>query len=124
MSDLLIKKEELYQTLKKRKHETDQIDGKYIEEEDINELIIKNETEKFIKLFEKVFSSEEEQQLDSEDGLVQEIFSGVIIRIKEKLKSINKSQILKFIFNFFVKETDTKIIDDKDKSDGALKTKY
>ena len=99
MSDLLITREELYQTLKKRKHETDQIHGKYIEEEDINELIIKNETEKFIKLFEKVFSSEEERQLDSEDGLVQEIFSGVIIRIKEKLKSINKSQILKFIFN-------------------------
>ena len=43
MSDLLITKEELYQILKEKKHETDQIDGKYIEkEEDINELIIKS----------------------------------------------------------------------------------
>ena len=121
MSDRLITKEELYQILKKRKHETDQIDGKYIEkQEDINELIIKNEAEKFLELFEKVFSSEEEEeQLDSEDGLVQEIFSGIVVKIKEELKLINKSQILKFIFNFFVKETDTKNIDGKDKSDSA-----
>ena len=64
-------------------------------------------------------SEEEEEQLDSEDGLVQEIFSGIVVKIKEKLKSINKSQILKFIFNFFVKETDTNNIDGKDKSDSA-----
>ena len=43
MSDLLITKEGLYQILKEKKHEIDQIDGKYIEkEEDINELIIKS----------------------------------------------------------------------------------
>ena len=114
MSDLLITKEELYQILKKRKQETDQIDGKSIEDEDINELIINNEIEKFFELFEKVFSSEEEEeQLDSEDGLVQDIFSGIIVKIKEKLKSLNKSQILNFIFKFFVKEPDTNSIDGK-----------
>ena len=36
MSDLLITKDELYQIIKKRKRETDQEDGKNIEEEDIN----------------------------------------------------------------------------------------
>ena len=60
MSDLLITKGELYQIIKKRKVETDQEDGKKIEEEDINELIIKNEAEKFMELFDKVFSDEEE----------------------------------------------------------------
>ena len=115
MTDLLITKEELYQILKKRKQETDQIDGKSIEDDDINELIINNETEKFFELFEKVFSpeKEEEEQLDSEDGLVQDIFSGIVLKIKEKLKLFNKSKILNFIFKFFVKEPDTNNIDGK-----------
>ena len=102
MSDLLITKGELYQIIKKRKLETDQVDGKKIEEEDINELIIQNETEKFIELFDKVFSDEEEQ-LDSEDGLVQDLFTGIVLKIKEKLAKLgssNKSQLLNFIFKF------------------------
>ena len=102
MSDLLITKDELYQIIKKRKLETDQVDGKKIEEEDINELIIQNETEKFIELFDKVFSDEEEQ-LDSEDGLVQDLFTGIVLKIKEKLAKLgssNKSQLLNFIFKF------------------------
>ena len=62
MSGLLITKGELYEIIKKRKIssidegvETDQEDGKKIEE-NINELIIENEAEKFIELFEKTFS--------------------------------------------------------------------
>ena len=90
------------------------MDGKSIEDDDINELIINNETQKFFELFKKVFTSEEEEeQLDSEDGLVQDIFSGIVLKIKEKLKLLNKSQILNFIFKFFVKEPDTNNIDGK-----------
>ena len=113
MSNLLITKEDVYQILKKRKQENDQIDGKSIEDDDIIELIINNETEKFFELFEKVFTSEEEEQLDSEDGLVQDIFSGIVTKIKEKLKLFNKSQVLNFIFKFFVKEADVNNIDGK-----------
>ena len=113
MSNLLITKEDVYQILKKRKQESDQIDGKSLEDDNINELIINNETEKFFELFEKVFVSEEEEQLDSEDGLVQDIFSGIVTKIKEKLKLFNKSQVLNFIFKFFVKEPDTNNIDGK-----------
>ena len=113
MSNLLITKEDVYQILKKRKQENDQIDGKSIEDDDIIELIINNETEKFFELFEKVFTSEEEEQLDSEDGLVQDIFSRIVTKIKEKLKLFNKSQVLNFIFKFFVKEADTNNIDGK-----------
>ena len=124
ISDLLITKGELYQIIKKRKLETDQIDGKKIEEEDINELIINNETEKFMELFDKVFSDEEEQ-LDSEDGFVQDLFAGIVLRIKEKLANLgsnNKSQLLNFIFKF-VKEVVTKS-NGEDKSSSAKKTKY
>ena len=123
MSDLLITKGELYQIIKKRKVETDQEDGKKIEEEDINELIIKNEAEKFMELFDKVFSDEEEQ-LDSEDGLVQDLFTGIVLRIKEKLAKLgssNKSQLLNFIFKF-VKDVVTN--SGEDKSSSASKTKY
>ena len=105
--------EDVSEILKKRKQESDQIDGKFLEDDNINELIINNETEKFFELFEKVFSSEEEEQLDSEDGLVQDIFSGIVTKIKEKLKLFNKSQVLNFIFKFFVKEADINNIDGK-----------
>ena len=113
MSKNLITKEEVYQLLIKRNQESDQIDGKSLEDDNISELIINNKTEKFFKLFEKVFSSEEEEQLDSEDGLVQDIFSGIVTKIKEKLKLFNKSQILNLIFNFFKKEADINNIDGK-----------
>ena len=113
MSKNLITKEEVYQILKKRNQESDQIDGNSLEDDNINELIINNKTEKFFKLFEKVFTSEEDEQLDSEDGLVQDIFGGIVTKIKEKLKLFNKSQVLNFIFKFFVKEADINNIDGK-----------
>ena len=117
MSNHSITREELYQTLKKRKVKTDQVDGHSAEHKDLNEQIINNETEKFLELFEKVFSSEEEEEeehLDSEDGVVQDIFNGIVLKIKEKIKSVNKSKILSFIFNFFIREpTDTNTIDGK-----------
>ena len=61
MSNHFITKEDVSEILKKRKQESDQIDGKFLEDDNINELIINNETEKFFELFEKVFSSEEEE---------------------------------------------------------------
>ena len=113
MSNLIITKEDVYEILKKKKQESDQVDGKSLEDDNINDLIINNETEKFFELFEEVFTSEEEEQLDSEDGLVQDIFSGIVTKIKEKLKLFNKSQVLNFIFKFFVKEADINNIDGK-----------
>ena len=113
MSNLIITKEDVYEILKKKKQENDQIDGKSLEDDNINDLIINNETEKFFELFEKAFSSEEEEHLDSEDGLVQDIFAGIVTKIREKLKLFNKSQVLNFIFKFFVKEADINNIDGK-----------
>ena len=119
MSNFLLTKEEVYQTLKRRNpkpKEVDQLDGNSIENENIDELIINNETKKFFELFEKAFASdevEEEEQLDSEDGLVQDIFGGIVQKIREKLKLFNKSQVLNFIFKFFIKESDKNNIDGK-----------
>ena len=62
-----------------------------------------NETGKFLELFNKVFSEEEDAQLGSEDGFVQDLFTGIVVRIKEKLTQLvpsNKSQLLNFVFKF------------------------
>ena len=103
MTELTLTKNEVYQIIKKRKIESNQTNDESIEEEDINELIINSETDRFLELFKKVFSEEEEEQLDSEDSFVQDIFSGVVIRIKEKLTqlgSTDKSQLINFVFKF------------------------
>ena len=128
MSGLLITKGELYEIIKKRKIssidegvETDQEDGKKIEE-NINELIIENEAEKFIELFEKTFS-EETEEFDSEDGLVQDLFTGIVLKIKEKLlKSARKNtaQVLKLMFNFI--EEIVRKNNGEDKSNSASET--
>ena len=107
---LLLKPEEIVEILKKRYVEINQVDGKLINEnevtpEDINELIINKETEKFLELFEKIFSEENEELegADSEDGFIIDLCSQIAIRIKEKLTklaSTDKTRLLNFIFKF------------------------
>ena len=107
---LLLKPEEIVEILKKRYVEINQVDGKSINEnevtpEDINELIINKETEKFLELFEKIFSEENEELegADSEDGFIIDLCNQIAIRIKEKLTelaSTDKTRLLNFIFKF------------------------
>ena len=107
---LLLKPEEIVEILKKRYVEINQVDGKSINEnevtpEDINELIINKETEKFLELIEKIFSEENEELegADSEDGFIIDLCSQIAIRIKEKLTklaSTDKTRLLNFIFKF------------------------
>ena len=106
---LLLKPEEIVKILKKRYIDRNQVDGKSIKEdeinpEDINELIINKETEKFLKLFEKVFVPDEKlEEVDSEDGFILDLCSQIATRIKEKLTKVasaDKSQLLNFFFKF------------------------
>ena len=109
MSSFVVTQEELYEIVKKRKLETidkseepNQTDSKEINES-LNELVIKNDTEKFIELFEKTFSKETEK-IDSKDGTVQDIISKVLLKIKEKIISTEKNstglKLQKFLFVF------------------------
>ena len=104
---LLLRPEEIIEILKKRYIDLNQVDGKSINEneitpEDINELVINNETGKFLELFDKVFSDEEELEgADSEDSFILDLCSRIAIRIKEKLTKlapVDKSRLLNFIF--------------------------
>ena len=125
MSSFVVIQGKLYEIVKKRKLETieeseesDQTDGKEIDES-LNELIIENEAEKFIELFEKTFS-EETEEIDCEDGAIQDIISKVVLKIKEKFGSTEKNstglKLLRLLFLFV--ESLTK----KDKSNGKNKS--
>ena len=128
MSTFVVTKGELYKKVKKIKlstieegGETDQEDGRGIEE-NVDELIIENEAEKFIELFEKTFSEEtQEIEFDSEDGAVQDLVNKIVLRIKEKLNNSTNTNgagigLLRLLFGFieqFVR---------KDKSNGKNKS--
>ena len=110
MSSFVVTQGELYEIVKKRKLETieeseksDQTDSKEINES-LSKLVIKNEAEKFIELFEKTFS-EETKEIDCKDSTIQDIISKVKLKIKEKIVSTEKNstglKLLRFLFFFF-----------------------
>ena len=131
MSSIIVSQGELYQIVKKRKLETikeseeaDQADGKEIDES-FNELIIENEAQKFIELFEKTFS-EETEEIDCEDGAIQDIISKVELRIKEKIESSEISstglKLLRLLFIFVKSLTKKHKNDGKNKSSSTVET--
>ena len=70
-----------------KKELLDQIDG---QNDEYKEVIIQNETQKFVEIFDRVFTTEENDNgnddLDAVDGLVEDILSAIINRIKAIIK--------------------------------------
>ena len=70
-----------------KKELSDQIKG---QNDEYKEVIIQNETQKFVEIFDRVFTSEENDNgnddLDAVDGLVEDILSAIISRIKAIIK--------------------------------------
>ena len=131
MSSIIVSQGELCQIVKKRKLETieeseevDHTDGKEIDES-LNELIIENEAQKFIELFEKTFS-EETEEIDCEDRAIQDIISKVLLKIKEKIESSEISstglKLLRLLFIFVKSLTKKHKSDGKNKSSSAVET--
>ena len=60
----------------------DQIDG---QNEENKELIIEKESHKFMEIFDKVFSENDTDSfdLDTEDGIVEDILFAIIKKIKQ-----------------------------------------
>ena len=56
----------------------DQIDG---QNEQNNELIIERESQKFMGIFDRVFSETESSNLDSEDGIVEDILIAIVKKV-------------------------------------------
>ena len=63
----------------------DQIDG---QNEESKELIIEKESQKFMEIFDRVFSKNEAESsnLDSEDGIIEDILIALIKKIKALIK--------------------------------------
>ena len=131
MSSIIVSQGKLYQIVKKRKLETieeseeaDETDGKEIDES-LKKLIIENEAQKFIELFEKTFS-EETEEIDCEEGAIQDIISKVVLKIKEKIGSAEKYskglKLLRLLFVFVESLTKKNKTDGKNKSSAATKT--
>ena len=67
-----------------KKEVIDQIDG---QNEEYKEVIIQNESQKFIEIFDRVFSQvEPNENEDAVDGLVEDIFNAIVNRVKAILK--------------------------------------
>ena len=69
----------------------DQIDG---QNEQNNELIIERESQKFMEIFDRVFSENESSNLDSEDGIVEDILIAIVKKIKTLIKQKFVSEVL------------------------------
>ena len=77
----------------------DQIDG---QSNEYKEIIIQNETKKFMEIFNKVFSSDEQNEnnmgdmddIDDIDGIVEDILNAIVNRVKLILKQNFVKKIL------------------------------
>ena len=50
------------------------------------ELIIEKESQKFMEIFDRVFSENESSNLDSEDGIVEDILLLIVKKVKNLIK--------------------------------------
>ena len=69
----------------------DQIDG---QNEQNNELIIERESQKFMEIFDRVFSETESSNLDSEDGTVEDILIAIVKKVKTLIKQKFVNEVL------------------------------
>ena len=69
----------------------DQIDG---QNEQNNELIIERESQKFLEIFDRVFSETESSNLDSEDGIVEDILIAIVKKVETLIKQKFVNEVL------------------------------
>ena len=67
-----------------KKELRDQIDG---QNEEYKEVIIQNESQKFVEIFDRVFSEvEPDESEDAVDGIVEDILNAIVSRVKAIIK--------------------------------------
>ena len=102
MSKMMITPEDITKILQKKYN-------KPIDEEtkkEIDNFIIESEISRFNENFNKVFDENllpSEENLDLEDGTVNEIGIKIIESIKESLEKVNKEKLLKLLFKLITK---------------------
>ena len=67
-----------------KKELSDQIKG---QNDEYKEVVIQNESQKFVEIFDRVFSTAEPDETDDAvDGLVEDILSAIVSRVKAIIK--------------------------------------
>ena len=67
-----------------KKELRDQIDG---QNDEYKEVIIQNESQKFVEIFDRVFSTvEPSESEDAVDGIVEDILNAIVSRVKAIIK--------------------------------------
>ena len=67
-----------------KKELRDQIDG---QNEEYKEIIIQKESQKFVEIFDRVFSEVEPNETeDAVDGIVEDILNAIVSRVKAIIK--------------------------------------
>ena len=67
-----------------KKELKDQIDG---QNDEYKEVIIQNESQKFVEIFDRVFSTvEPDESEDAVDGIVEDILNAIVSRVKAIIK--------------------------------------
>ena len=80
-----------------KKELKDQIDG---QNDEYKEVIIQNESQKFVEIFDRVFSTvEPDESEDAVDGIVEDILNAIVNRVKAIIKQ-------KFVKEVIHKEED------------------
>ena len=80
-----------------KKELRDQIDG---QNDEYKEVIIQNESQKFVEIFDRVFSTiEPDESEDAVDGIVEDILNAIVSRVKAIIKQ-------KFIKEIIYEEKD------------------
>ena len=80
-----------------KKELRDQIDG---QNDEYKEVIIQNESQKFVEIFDRVFSEvQPDESEDAVDGIVEDILNAIVSRVKAIIKQ-------KFIKEIIYEEKD------------------
>ena len=106
MDNFFVKPNEIIELVKKRyedkENNGEEIDIKEISSEEINNFVIKSETERFNDLFNRIFDENilptENCNYDSEDGPINEILLEIITKIKSSIEKVDKLKLLNFFF--------------------------
>ena len=106
MDNFFVKPNEIFELIKKRyegkNNKSEEINLEEISSEEINNFVIKSETDRFKDLFNRIFEEEilstENCNFDSEDGSINEICLEIISKIKSSFEKVDKLKLLNFLF--------------------------
>ena len=75
-----------------KKHLEDQING---QSDEYREVVIQNESQKFVEIFDRVFTTAEPNETeDAVDGIVEDILNAIVNRVKAIIKQKFVKQII------------------------------